>query len=453
MNIIIVGGGKVGQKIAERLSCEGEHNITVVDTRSAIIHDLVNRYDIMGVEGSGVNADILNEAGIAEADILIAVTGSDEINLLTCLIAKKSGSCQTIARVRKPEYGKALRLFKEDLGLAMIINPEQTAANEIARVLRFPTAVKIDTFAKGRVEILKFKLAPDSPLNEMKIADINSKLGCDILVCGVERAEEAFIPNGDFVLHGGDMISIVAAPKEEAFFFKKIGVKLNSVKDAMIVGGGAMSYYLAEQLLRSGIKVKIIERDAQRCDTLCELLPRADIICGDGTDNSLLLEEGIAHTESFVSMTNIDEENILLSLFAKSVAQRAKVVTKINRIAYDAVINGLNLDTTIYPKNITAEYIVRFVRAKNNSLGSNIETMHVILDGKAEALEFNIKENAPVINIPLENMSLKKNVLLACINRGSKTFIPRGKDIILPGDTVIVVTTETGFNDMGDILK
>ena len=453
MHIIIVGCGKVGQKLAERLSCEKEHDITVIDTRCNLIQDLVDRYDIMGVEGSGTNIDTLKEAGIDEADILIAVTGSDEINLLTCLIAKKSGNCQTIARVRKPEYSKALSLFKEDLGLAMIINPEQTAAHEIARILRFPSAIQIDTFAKGRIEILKFKLGCDSVLDGMKIADINRRLDSDILVCGVERGEEAFIPNGDFILKGGDMISIVAAYKDEVQFFKKIGVKVNGVKDTVIVGGGATAYYLASQLIQNGIKVKIIEQNPERCDKLCELLPKAVIVNGDGTDNRLMLEEGVEHTESFVSMTNIDEENILLSLFVKSINDNAKVVTKINRIAYDAVINGLNLDTTIYPKNITAEYIVRFVLAKNNSIGSNIETMHVILDGKAEAMEFRIKESAPVLNVPLESMRLKKNVLLACINRNVKVFIPRGKDVIMPGDSVIVVTTNTGFNDIRDILE
>ena len=453
MNIIIVGCGKVGQKLAERLSRENEHNITVIDTKCAMIQDLIDRYDIMGVAGSGTNIDTLKEAGVDEADILIAVTGSDEVNLLTCLLAKKSGDCQTIARVRKPEYSKALSLFKEDLGLAMIINPEQTAADEIARILRFPSAIQIDTFAKGRIEILKFKLGGDSVLDGMKIADINRKLDSDILVCGVERGDEAFIPNGDFILRSGDMISIVAAYKDELQFFKKIGVKVNGVKDTVIVGGGATSYYLASKLIQNGIKVKIIEQSPERCNLLCELLPKAVIVNGDGTDNRLMLEEGIEHTESFVSMTNIDEENVLLSLFVKSLNNKAKIVTKINRIAYDEVINGLNLDTIIYPKNITAEYIVRFVRAKNNSIGSNIETMHVILDGKAEAMEFRINDNSPVLNVPLEDMQIKRNVLIACINRNGRVFIPRGKDVIMSGDSVIVVTTRTGFNDISDIME
>lgn len=452
MNIIIVGCGKVGQKLAERLNEEMEHNITVVDVRYDVIQDLINNYDIMGVVGSGINIDTLNEAGIKNADILIAVTGSDELNLIVCLMAKKLGECRTIARVRKPEYSKMMHLFKEDLSLAMVINPERTAANEIARVLRFPSAIQIDTFAKGRVEILKFKIPENSPLDNLKVGDIVSRLNCDILVCGVERGDDAFIPGGNFILKSGDIISIISSIQNGAFFFKKIGFNTNRVKDTMIIGGGETAYYLANQLIETGIKVKIIEQDTERCEELCQLLPKATIINGDGTENRLLLEEGIENAQSFVSLTNIDEENILLSLFAKS-KSNAKIVTKINRIAYDEVIDKLDLDTTIYPKNITAEYIVRFVRAKNNSIGSNIETMHLILDGKAEALEFRIRKNSPISNTTIDSLKLKQNILIACINRNGNVIIPRGKDVILPGDTVIVVTLKSGFTDISDILE
>ena len=452
MKIIIVGCGKVGQKLAEKLSQENEHDITVVDLRHNILQDLISQYDIMGVEGNCAGLDTLTEAGVETADILIAVTHSDELNLLTCLLAKKAGGCQTIARVRQPEYAKSLHLFKEDLGLAMIINPEYAAATEMARSLRFPSAIQIDTFAKGRAEILKFKIPEDSPLDNLKIAHLSQKIDCDILVCGVVRGEDAFIPGGDFVLKSGDFVSIVASIKSGAEFFKKIGVKSNRVKDTIIVGGGETGYYLARILLASGIKVKIIEQDAKRSEELCLLLPDATIINADGTNNRVLLEEGIEYADSFVALTNIDEENILLSLFAKS-KTNGKLITKINRIAYDEVISNLDLDTTVYPKNITADYIVKFVRAKNNSIGSNIETMHLILDGKAEALEFRIRENSPIAGIPIEKLSLKKNILLACINRKGKIIIPRGRDIIEAGDTVIVVTTHTGFKDIKDILE
>lgn len=451
MNIIVVGCGKVGNKLVEQLSRENEHDITIVDIRAASVQNAVNEFDVMGVVGSGTDIDTLAEASIDKADVLIAVTGSDELNLMICLIAKKLGNCQTISRVRRPEYYKTINLIKDELGLAMVINPEQTAASEIARVLRFPSAINIDTFAKGRIEILKFEVPEGCVLDNLKLMDISSKLGSNILVCGVERGEEAFIPSGNFTICAGDFISIVASIEETSHFFKQIGVRTNKVKDTLIVGGGDTAYYLAKRLLKTGIDVKIIEQNQKRCDELCQMLPKATIIHGDGTDNRLLDEEGLAHFDSVVSLTNIDEENVLLSLYAKS-KTKGKIVTKINRIEYDNVIGELQLGTTIYPKNITAEYIVRFVRAKKNSLGSNIETMHFILDGKAEALEFRIKENSPISNKKIEELNLKENILIASINRGGKVIIPHGKDIILAGDTVIVVTLKEVVKDISDIL-
>lgn len=452
MNTIIIGCGKVGQKLVEKLSQEKDQNITVVDIRYNVVQDIISQYDAMGVVGNGASYEVLLEAGIKTADILIAITGSDEVNLLTCLIAKKTGNCQTIARVRTPEYSRELHLFKDDLGLAMVINPELTAAIEMARVLRFPSAIQIDTFAKGRVEILKFKVANGSILDEIQVSEINSKLNTDVLVCGVERGEDAFIPDGSFVVKQGDFVSIVAAPLNGSEFFKKIGVKTNRVKDTMIVGGGATSYYLADRLIRRGIEVKIIEKDEKRCEELCDMLPKATIINADGTEKHVLLEEGIECVESFVSLTGIDEENIMLSLFAKS-KSNGKIIAKVNRVAYDDVIAGLDLDTIIYPKDITAEYIVRFVRAKQNTIDCNIETMHLILDGKAEALEFTIKDNSPILGVPIMNLPLRCDVLIACIHRRGRVIIPGGSDRINSGDTVIVVTTNKGFKDIKDILQ
>ncbi len=452
MNIIIVGCGKVGEQLADRLSNEENIEVTLVDLKSDIINKLTERHDLTGVPGSGADIDVLIEAGVKEADILIAVTGSDEINLLTCLLAKKVGDCCTIARIRKPEYSKEIDLFKEDLGIEMVINPDRASAARIAGVLRFPTAIQIDTFAKGRVEILKFKVQENSVLDNMKIADLRYKLGCDVLVCGVERGEEVFIPSGDFVMKTGDRVSIVASIENSVEFFKKIKLNTNKVKNAIIVGGSNTAFYLAELLVKSGIKVKIIEKDTKRCEALCTMLPKAMIINGDGTEKDLLMEEGIEDAEAFVSLTNIDEENILLSLFAKS-KTKGKLVTRINRIAYDEVIRNLDLDTTIYPKNITAENIVKFVRAKNNSVGSNIETMHMVLDDKAEALEFGIGENSTIAGIPLVDLPIKDNTLVVCINRNGKIIIPGGRDTMEVGDTVIIVTTNTGFDDINDILQ
>ncbi len=452
MKIIIVGCGKVGEKLLEKLSNEKEHDITVIDLKSDVINDVVSEYDAMGVIGNGVDIDTLISSDVENCDILIAVTGSDEINLMTCLLAKKKGNCQTIARVRQPEYRKSIEIIKDDLGLTMIVNPEFAAASEIARALRFPSAIQIDTFAKGRVEILKFKVPKESVINGLKVYEISTKLNSDILVCGVERGEEVFIPSGDFVIKEKDLVSIIAAPTKATPFFKTIGIKINKVKDTMIIGGGATAYYLARLLIRTGIDVKIIEQKPERCEYLAQVLPKATIICGDATDNKLLLEEGIERAESVVTLTNIDEENIMLSLFAKTLT-KGKIVTKINRISYDEVINNMDLDTIIYPKDITAEYILRFVRAKKNTFGNNVETLHYILDRKAEALEFNITEDSPVCNKPIEKLNLKKNILIACINRDGNIIHPRGYDVIKPNDTVIIVTTHRGFEDISDILE
>ena len=452
MNIIVLGCGKVGMKLVERFSREEGHNITVVDQRYSAIENAINDYDIMGVVGNGLSTDTLMDAGIDKADVLIAVTGSDELNLLACLMAKKLGKCKCIPRVRKPEYSKSFMMFKDDLSLAMVLNPEYAAASEIARILRFPSAIQIDTFAKGRVEILKFRVDEHSVLDNLKVQDIVARLDCDVLVCGVERNNEAFIPRGDFVLKSGDYISIIASIQAAAHFFKKIKVKTDRVKDTIIVGGGDIAYYLAGMLTQHGIRVKIIEQSEERCEELSQLLPKVTVIHGDGTDKRLLLEEGLEYAESFVSLTGIDEENVLLSLYAKSVTN-GRIITKINRIAYDDVIENLNLDTVIYPKNISADYIIRFMRAKKNSIGSNLETLHLILDGKAEALEFRIKEDSPIANVRIDHLNLKKNLLIACITRNGRVMIPRGRDTIIPGDTVIVVTLKSGFKDIEDIME
>lgn len=453
MNITLVGCGKIGQKIVENLSNEKEHNITVIDLRHSVVDEMVNNYDAMGVIGDCINAEILEESGIKDTDILIATTGSDELNFTTCLLAKKMSNCQTIARIRKPEYRKTINLFKDDLGLALVINSDVLAAQEISRILKFPNAIQIDTFAKGRIEILKFRVPQNSILSGLKLSEMGSKLNCEVLVCGVERQNEIYIPDGTFVLHEGDLVSIISTYQNCSVFFRKIGIKSLRVKDTIIIGGGVTGYYLADMLIQSGISVKIIEQNKDRCEELSFLLPKATIINGDGTDNALLLEEGIEHADSVVALTNIDEENILLSLFARS-KTKGKLITKINRIAYDEVIKKLDLDTIIYPKSITAENVLRFVRAKNNSYGSsNIETMHFILDGKAEALEFQIEEKSPVVGNSLLSLSIKKNVLVACINRNGKIIIPRGQDKIQIGDRVIIVTAVKGLKDINDILE
>lgn len=452
MNIIIVGCGKVGEALAEQLNEEGS-NITVVDLSAERVNDVSAKYDVMGVVGNGATHAILQEAGILHSDLLIAVTGSDELNLLCCLIAKKAGNCQTIARVRSPEYSSEAPYLKDELGLAMVINPEFAAAAEIARVLRFPSAMKIDTFAKGRVEMMKFRLPENSPLVGCAVKELAGRFKCDVLICTVEREDGAFIANGNLVFEEKDVISLIATPRNAIDFFRKINYKMNSVKDIMIIGGGEMAYYLCKILRRSGnTSIKIIEKKQKRCEELSAELEDVRIIHGDAAEQALLMEEGLENVGGLVALTNLDEENIFLSLFAKRVS-KGKLVTKINRIDFDDVIKHLDLDSIIYPKNITAEAITRYVRAMKNTIGSNVETLYSIVKGQIEAAEFSIKEGSPVVGVPLAKLHLHDGVLIAAILRGKTVITPHGDDEIQPGDSVVIVSNHTEMKDISDILK
>lgn len=451
MNIIIVGCGKVGQTLAAQLNEEG-NNITVVDTDAVRVNQLATKLDVMGIAGNGATHAIQSEAGVKNADLLIAVTGSDELNMLCCLIAHKESRCKTIARIKKPEYGDDIRFLQEELGIAMVVNPEQAAAAEIARVLRFPSAIKIDTFAKGKVELLKFRLPEGSPLIGKTVRDIVEKLGCDVLICTVERGEQAYIANGNFAFADKDVISLIASPRNASDFFRRIGYKIRSVKDVMIAGGGEIAHYLTEMLLRAGIAVKIIEKNPLVCEELSSKWQGVTIVCGDASDQDLLLEENITQAGAFVALTNIDEENILLSLFAKR-AGHGKVITKINRIDFASVISHLDLDSTIYPKNITADQIERYVRATANTVGSNMETLYHVIPGKVEAAEFAVSDSSAVTNTPLSDLKLKKDVLVAAIIRDGLVIIPRGKDTIQAGDSVVIVSKVLSLHNLTDVLE
>lgn len=450
MHIIIVGCGKVGRTLAEQLQ-EEETDLTLIDTDADNIENLTEDIDAMGIVGNGASINTLMEAGVDSADILIAVTASDELNLLCCLIAQKTGHCQTIARVRNPIYSKEIDFIKERLGLSMIINPELTAAREISRLLRFPAAIKIDPFSKGRVELLKFKVLPEFGLDGMSVSQITDKYKCDILFCAIEGKTQLSIPGGNHLIHNGDFVSIIATPQNTAQFFKKIGLKTHQVHNTLIIGGGTISYYLAKALSDLRINVKIIEQNKDRCEYLSEVLPDTTIINGDGTNRSLLMEEGLATVESFVTLTNMDEENIFLSLLAKNLTP-AKLVAKVNRLPYKDVIDDLDIGSVIYPKYITSDSILRYVRAMQNTIGSNVETLYHILDNQAEALEFVIRDNSPVVGVPLAELNLKPNLLVCCLTRQGSVSIPRGQDSIQIGDNVIIVTTNKGLRDIRDIL-
>lgn len=451
MNIIIVGCGKVGYTLVEQLSNE-DHDITIIDEKPEKIQYITDELDVIGIVGNGINHHTLIEAGIKNANLLIAVTGDDEKNLLCCVIAKKTGHCETIARIRNPIYNEEILFLKKEFGLAMIINPELIAAKEIARMFQFPSAIRVDSFAKGHVELLHFPVRSGSPLIGIQLCNLQQTLHTNVLVCTVMRGEEAIIPNGNYIFEENDIVAVTATRRNAMDFFKKIGLMKNRVNNAILAGGGKISFYLAKGLLSSGIKVKIIEVNRARCEFLTEELPEATIICGDATDQKLLIQEGLFNTHGFAALTGLDEENILLSLFAND-ACGAKTVTKINRISFNNVINKLNLGSIIYPRVITSDYIVKYVRSANYSQNSNVETLYKLANGKAEALEFTIKSDSAVADIPLQHLNLRKNTLICCIYRKGKIIVPSGSDRMMAGDSVIVVLSGYRISDIKEILE
>ena len=450
MDIILVGCGKVGSALAQQLSNEG-HSIVVIDTNPDKIRVITEELDVMGIVGNGSSIAVLSEAGMEGADVLIAVTGSDELNLLCCMFAKKAGHCHAIARVRNPLYSHELEFIKQQLGISTIINPELTTAREISRLLRFPAASKIDTFAEGRVRLIKFELKDEHGLNGMPVRDIPNRLGCDILICAVERGNDVCIPDGSFTLQSGDTVSFLATHEKATAFFARLHLSTRPVRSAMIVGGGTIGYYLAKDLLAHSIPVRIIEQDLARCERLATDLPGATVLHGDGTDRQFLQSEGLSITESFVALTNMDEENVLLSLYAKK-HSKAKLVAKVNRLDFDDILAGLDLGSVVYPKYMVCDFVIQYVRALQNAAGSNIKTMYRMLDDRVEALEFTVHEESAATANTLATLRLKRNLLVCCITRGNEVIIPRGGDRIRVGDSVIAVTLERGLHDVRDIL-
>lgn len=456
LSIIIVGCGKVGETLVEQLSLEG-HDVTIVDKDAEKINSLSEMYDVMGVIGNGASYSTQLEAGIESADLLIAVTESDELNLLCCTVAKRVAGCSAIARVRNPDYSTEVSYLQERLGLAMIINPELEAAREAAKMLSLPTALEVNSFAHGLAELVSFKIPDGNKLDGMMLWDMSKHFAPEIeknvVICAIERDDEVYIPSGNFQMRRGDVVSFVSTRKIARKFLRSIGFKTKQVRSTMIIGGGKASFYLAQELMSMGIEVKIIEKNPERCQELSILLPDAVIINGDGTSEALLREEGLEYAESFVALTGIDEENILLTLHARNVSN-AKVITKINRISFRNAINTLDLGSVIYPRYITSEAIVAYVRAKKNSMNSNVETVNYLFENRAEGVEFRVNESSDVTGVMLKDLKprMKKDILIAFINRNGKILIPSGSDTIEAGDTVMIVTTHSGFNDIRDIL-
>ncbi len=451
MKIIVVGCGRIGEALVARLN-EESHDITVVDEDPVKVKAVANKYDAMGVVGNGATREVQREAGVDRAELLIAVTGSDEINLLCCLMAKKRGNCRTIARVKSPEYFSDAPYLKDELGLEMVINPEFATASEIARVLNFPSAINIETFAKGRVELLKFKLPEGCTIAGMSVREVVTKLRVNVLFCTVERGDDAFIANGEFVFAEKDVISIIAAPRSAIAFFKKINFNIQPVKNVLMLGGDELTHYLCDMLKRSGMSIKIIEKDPERANELAEEFDYATIINANPSEEDTLREEGLESAGAVVALTKFDEENILLSLFAKREGS-GKVVTKINHTEYDRIINQLELDTTVYPTNIVADTIARYVRTTKNTRGNDMQNLYNVIKNKVVAAEFKVSESSPLIGKPLSELSLKRDVLIAAILRDKSMIIPRGSDMFLAGDSVIIATKLLGIQDLSDIIK
>ena len=452
MNIIIVGCGKVGSTIAKQLCNEG-YDVTVIDNNPNKLRAVSDGMDAMAMVGDGTSYTTLKEAGIESADVLIAVTDSDEKNLLCCVIGKRTGNLAAIARVRNPVYSNERDFLQKGFGLAMLINPESAGAEEMGRIFRFPSAIDIETFAKGKIELLTVRIPEKSLMVGNPLTYIHQKLRTDVLVVVVRRKGQVIIPSGDFVIEAGDLVSVIAEHEQAHEFFRKIGIETHRVRDVMIIGGGKMTYYMAKNLAASGIGIKIIEKDLKRSEVLSELLPDAEIICGDGTDEDLLLEEGIEKVDGVAAVTGMDEQNIMLTLFARSQSDNVKTVTKVGKLSFTKVIDSLDLGSVVNPKETTAEYIIQFVRSMRASMGSNVENLYKIANGEAEAIEFHVTEKTRAVSIPLVKLNTKKNILIGKIFRNGRAFTPTGHDSIEVGDSVIlVVLSKDKIRDLDDIL-
>lgn len=452
MKIIIVGCGKIGITVIESLLREG-HDIVAVDNNAEVIRSITDIYDVIGVCGSCTDFDTLKEAGVDKAELYAAITGSDEVNMLSCFIAKKMGAAHTVARIRNPEYNdSSLGFIRQSLDLSMSVNPDLLAALELYHILKMPSAVNIETFSRRNFEMIELNLRENSDLDGMKLLDMKKKYPYNYLICAVLRDEKLYIPDGTFVLRAGDRIGITAVTTEVQKLFRDMSLTSKQAKNVMVIGGSRTAYYLAKMLISGGSEVKVVEKDHVKAVQFLDRVPKAMVINGDGADFELLLGEGIKDMDALVSLTGMDEQNILIS-YAASDAGVPKVITKVNRPEYYSMAKKLGLETIISPKKIISDIFVRYARALKNSLGSNIETMNKLMDGRAEALEFIAGQDFKYFDIPLKDMKLKPNLLVSGIIRGRKVIIPTGDDVIMAGDRVVVITENQGMNDLSDIIR
>ena len=451
MKIIIAGAGKVGYSVAELLAREG-HDITIIDRDPDTIQALSNDLDVICVEGSATNPETLREAGAGHADLLLAATEQDEANMICGISARKLGTPHVIARIRDPEYLHQTEFLREALGLSVIVNPEYECAKDISRTLRFPGAVRVDAFSKGSLEIVEHKIPAGGRLDGVALRELPQRFGAKVLVGVVERGGEALIPNGSFVLQGGDRLSITGSARELRRFFVAIGEYKRPVRRVMIMGGGRIAVYLTRLLQDSGIAVTVVEKDRERCDELCDLIPEAHIVCGDATRSDVLQEDGLSTADAFVALTGDDGDNIITSLYARSCAV-GKIVVKVNRDYFAEILENAGLDSIVSPRDIVAQQLARYVRAMQNSMGGSMETLYRLADGKVEAMEFKVSADSACVNVPLKDLKLRPNILISAIIRGSKSIIPDGGSRILPGDHAVIVAAAGKLQSMDGIVE
>ena len=451
LKIIVTGAGKVGYTVAEQLAEEG-HDITIIDSSHEKISQASNALDVISLEGNGASLELLDEAGVRSADMLIAATSSDEINMICCMAARKLGTKYTVARIRSPEYYGQSDFLQETMGLSMAINPDLEAAAEISRVLQFPSAARVETFSHGRVDMVTYRIPDGSDLDGLRLRHLGARYKAKVLVCAVERGEDVLIPTGEYELKSGDYISIAGSQPELRSFFMNAGAYRKPVHNVIIMGGSRIAIYLTKLLTAAGIGVTIIERSMPKCDTLAELLPRAKIIQGDATRRDVLMEEGLKNADAFVALSGYDEDNIIISMYAGTLGV-GKVVTKVNEEHFSEMLDKTTLDSIICPKLLVAQQITRYVRAMQNATGSNVETLYHLVDRRVEALEFNVGEASRCTLRELKDLQLKPDILIASVIRGGKSSIPDGHTRIMPGDKAIVVTTKSGLSDLDAILQ
>ena len=452
MFILVIGDGKVGHTLVEHLAREG-HDVVIIDNNEEVLERTQDALDVLCVRGNGANAQTLIDAGVKKADIIIAATASDETNMLCCLIAKRLGAEYAIARVRDPEYNESLNLLQHELGIDMTINPERATALEISHLLRFPFASNIESFARGRVEMVEFRAQENDAVVGVPLRDLSHRQKGipQVLYAAVERNGQVTIPNGDFVIQPGDRVHVAADMVTITAYFRFLGKDSVRVKDVMLLGGGRISYYLAKMIAPMGIHVSMIEINQKKAEALSEALPEVNVIYGDGTDKDLLEQEGLRQMDAFVALCDRDEENLMAGLYAARQGV-PKVVVKNNRVAYADIISEMGLDSVVSPKSITCANILRYVRARVNGQGTKVEKLYRLMDGKAEAMEFIARADDPYIGIALKDLTMREGTLVAVIVRHGHVIVPFGNDHIEAGDSVVIMATENGIGDLNEVI-